>query len=210
MTVTVESFGSFEGKRVDQFKLTSETGVEVDIISWGVVVRDWRVPVAGGKRSVVLGYDNFESYPVASPYFGSLAGRVANRIKGASFTLDGRTHALSANFHGHTLHGGSAGLGREVWTGEADSGRNAVRFTLDSPDGDMGFPGNAGAPEVQAVIDRTLGEIMAAGKSAGILTFDPASAQRYAQMGVTFLGVGGDVAILVKAATALAQAVKAG
>ena len=75
---------------------------------------------------------------------------------------------------------------------------------------DMGFPGNAGAPEVQAVIDRTLGEIMAAGKSAGILTFDPASAQRYAQMGVTFLGVGGDVAILVKAATALAQAVKAG
>lgn len=75
---------------------------------------------------------------------------------------------------------------------------------------DMGFPGNASAPEVQAVIDRTLGEIMAAGKSAGILTFDPASAQRYAQMGVTFLGVGGDVAILVKAATALAQAVKAG
>lgn len=142
MTVTVESFGSFEGKRVDQFKLTSETGVEVDIISWGVVVRDWRVPVAGGKRSVVLGYDSFEPYPVASPYFGSLAGRVANRIKGASFTLDGKTHALSANFHGHTLHGGSAGLGRVVWAGEADSGRNAVRFTLDSPDGDMGFPGN--------------------------------------------------------------------
>ena len=45
--VAVKSFGSFEGKRVDQFTLTSTTGVEVDLINWGVAVRDWRVPVAG-------------------------------------------------------------------------------------------------------------------------------------------------------------------
>ena len=51
---------------------------------------------------------------------------------------------------------------------------------------------------------------MASGKSAGILTFDPKIAQRYQAMGVTFLGVGSDVAILTKAATALASGVKAG
>ena len=61
MSVAVEAFGSYEGKRVEQFKLTSNSGVEVDIISWGVVVRDWRVPVAGGKRSVVLGFEQFDS-----------------------------------------------------------------------------------------------------------------------------------------------------
>lgn len=142
MSVTVEEFGSFGGKRVEQFKLKSDTGVEIDLISWGVLVRDWRVPVAGGSRSVVLGFDKFDSYPAHSPYFGSLAGRVANRIKDATFSLDGKTYKLPGNFLGHTLHGGPEGIGRLVWDGEADSANNAVRFTLDSPDGAMGFPGN--------------------------------------------------------------------
>jgi 4-hydroxy-2-oxoheptanedioate aldolase len=75
---------------------------------------------------------------------------------------------------------------------------------------DMGYPGNAGAPEVQATIDATLAKIMASGKSAGILTFDAKAAQRYSAMGVTFLGIGSDVAVLVKAVTATLQAAKAG
>lgn len=75
---------------------------------------------------------------------------------------------------------------------------------------DMGYPGNMNAPEVQETIDATLKAIIASGKSAGILTFDPKTAARYQAMGVTFLGVGGDVAILTKAATALAAGVKAG
>lgn len=75
---------------------------------------------------------------------------------------------------------------------------------------DLGYPGNADAPEVQATIDATLASIMASGKSAGILTFDAKTAQRYRAMGVTFLGIGGDVAILVKAATDAVKHVKAG
>lgn len=75
---------------------------------------------------------------------------------------------------------------------------------------DMGYPGNSGAPEVQATIDTTLATIMASGKSAGILTFDAKAAQRYSAMGVTFLGIGSDVAVLVKAVTATLQAAKAG
>jgi 4-hydroxy-2-oxoheptanedioate aldolase len=75
---------------------------------------------------------------------------------------------------------------------------------------DMGYPGNAAAPEVQATIDTTLAAIMASGKSAGILTFDAKAAQRYAAIGVTFLGIGSDVAVLVKAMTATLQAAKAG
>jgi 4-hydroxy-2-oxoheptanedioate aldolase len=74
---------------------------------------------------------------------------------------------------------------------------------------DMGYPGNAAAPEVQATIDSTLAAIMASGKSAGILTFDAKVAQRSAAMGVTFLGIGSDVAVLVKAMTATLQAARA-
>jgi aldose 1-epimerase len=142
MAIEVSAFGEFKGKRVDQFRLTSETGVAVDIISYGCVVRDWRVPVNGGLRSVVLGFDEFDAYPEHSPHFGSLAGRVANRIKGSSFDLNGKHYDLPPNAGALHLHGGNEGLGRQVWDGEADSGTNAVRFTHFSPDGAAGYPGN--------------------------------------------------------------------
>jgi aldose 1-epimerase len=142
MAVVVSTFGEYRGSRVDQFRLMSDTGVTVDIIGYGVAVRDWRVPVKGGERSVVLGFEQFEPYPEHSPHFGSLAGRVANRIKGASFELDGMTYKLPANAGDLQLHGGTEGLGRQVWQGQADSANNAVRFTHFSPDGAMGYPGN--------------------------------------------------------------------
>jgi aldose 1-epimerase len=142
MTIAVSTFGEHAGKRVDQFRLVSDTGVEVDLIGYGVVVRDWRVPVAGAPRSVVLGFDNFDAYPAHSPHLGSLAGRVANRIKNASFDLDGKTYNLPANAGSLQLHGGEQGLGRQVWDGEVDEANTAVRFTHFSPDGAMGYPGN--------------------------------------------------------------------
>ena len=80
--------------------------------------------------------------PEHSPHFGSLAGRVANRIKGASFDLNGKTYKLPANAGDLQLHGGDEGLGRQVWDGQVDEANNAVRFTHFSPDGAMGYPGN--------------------------------------------------------------------
>ncbi|MDB5615374.1 MAG: galactose mutarotase [Devosia sp.] len=142
MAIAISTFGEFKGKRVDQFRLTSVTGVSVDIIGYGVAVRDWRVPVAGGERSVVLGFDNMDAYAEHSPHFGSLAGRVANRIKGASFDLNGKTYKLPANEGDLQLHGGKEGLGRQVWDGQVDEGNDSVRFTHFSPDGAMGYPGN--------------------------------------------------------------------
>ncbi len=140
--VAVKPFGTFEGKRVDQYTLTSTTGVEIDIINWGAVVRDWRVPVASGMRSVVLGFDRFDDYPQHSPYFGAIAGRVANRIGGASFDLDGQSYSVTANEGPNALHGGPQGLSKLVWDAEIDDATNAAVFSITSPDGHSGYPGN--------------------------------------------------------------------
>ncbi len=156
MSVSASGFGALNGKRVDQFTLTSDSGVEVDVIGYGVVVRDWRVPVKGGVRSVVLGFDNFDDYPKHSPHLGSLAGRVANRIAGASFAIDGKSYNVVPNESGNTLHGGPEGLGHQVWDGEIDSTRNAVRFTHHSPDGAMGYPGNVDFSAVYKLSGNTL------------------------------------------------------
>ena len=136
--VGVKSFGSVNGKRVDQFTLTSTTGVEVGILNWGVVVRDWRVPVkTGGKRSVVLGLNSIEDYVQHSPHFGALAGRVANRIAGASFSLGDKTYTLPANNGPNSLHGGPEGIGRQVWEAEPDDGQSLIRLMLYSNDFDI-------------------------------------------------------------------------
>ncbi|WP_404400819.1 aldose epimerase family protein [Pelagibacterium halotolerans] len=142
MTISVTQAGEFNGKRVDEARLVSDTGVEISALNWGVTVRDWRVPVSGGLRPVALGFETFDPYPEHSPHFGSLAGRVANRIAGAKFTLDGKTYTLPENQTGSCLHGGPEGLGRQVWDMETDEAANAIRFTHFSPDGAMGFPGN--------------------------------------------------------------------
>jgi aldose 1-epimerase len=141
MGISVSTFGTHEGKRVDQFRFTSDTGVVVDIIGYGVAVRDWRVPVKGGTRGVVLGLNSLADYVEHSPHLGAIAGRVANRIAGASFTLHGKTYQLPANHGPNSLHGGPEGLGLQVWQGEVDEKANAVRFTHLSPDGHMGYPG---------------------------------------------------------------------
>lgn len=140
--VAVNQFGSFEGKRVDRFTLTSDTGVEIEIINWGATVRDWRVPVAGSLRSVVLGLERFDDYPANSRHMGAIAGRVANRIGGARFTLDGKTYELPANNGPNCLHGGPKGLGKSYWEAEPDDATNSVVFSHVSPDGHAGFPGN--------------------------------------------------------------------
>ena len=95
MSISTRTFGTHDGKRVDAFTLKSDTGVSVEIIGYGVVVRDWQVPVRGGApRTVVLGFEAFDAYPAHSPHFGSLAGRVANRISTGSFELDGKMAPL--------------------------------------------------------------------------------------------------------------------
>ena len=69
---------------------------------------------------------------------------------------------------------------------------------------DMGYPGQPDAPEVVAAIEAAIPKIRAAGKAAGIITFDPAQVAHYARLGITFLGVGGDVALFANACRGLA------
>ncbi len=151
-----KTIGTFADKSVEEITLESTTGVRVSLINWGVVVRDWQVPVAGKPRHVVLGFETFDPYPEHSPFFGALVGRVANRIKDSRFTLNGKTYTLPANEGPNHLHGGPEGIGRQVWEMEADSAANAVKFTYVSPDGAMGYPGTVRFEAIYTLKDNRL------------------------------------------------------
>jgi aldose 1-epimerase len=108
-------------------------------MTWGAVLQDLRFE--GHAPPLVLGFEKFEDYPGHSPYFGAIAGRYANRIGNARFSLDGETFRTDANFLGkHTLHGGSESFGKRNWS-VALHGPDFVTLTLHSSDQDMGFPG---------------------------------------------------------------------
>lgn len=132
--------GRFEDSDVEEVVLSSDAGVSISIITYAALIRDWRVPVAGQQRPVTLGFETFEPYLTKSPYFGAIAGRVANRTGHATFSLDGHTYTLAANEGVNHLHGGPKGFGKRNWTIAAYDGKS-VTLTLDSPDGDMGYPG---------------------------------------------------------------------
>lgn len=101
------------------------------------------VPDARGSvDDVVLGCDDVSGYFSGSSYLGATVGRNANRIKGASFPLNGRTITLSVNDNDNNLHSGPDGFNTRLWTAEEHT-ENSIRLRLSSPDGDQGFPGNA-------------------------------------------------------------------
>jgi aldose 1-epimerase len=115
-------------------------GLTAQVMGWGAVVQDLRL--AGHDHPLVLGFEDFAAYPAHSPYFGAIAGRYANRIAQGRFVIDGKTHQADANFLGkHTLHGGSDGFGRRLWTLEG-AGADFVTLAYRAGDGEMGFPGN--------------------------------------------------------------------
>lgn len=72
----------------------------------------------------------------------------------------------------------------------------------------MGHVGNPAHPEVQAAIADAITRINQAGKAAGILTPDEATARTYLALGATFVAVGLDTHLLVRATSALAAAFK--
>ena len=67
----------------------------------------------------------------------------------------------------------------------------------------IGRTGGMADPVVQALVERAIRGIVAAGKPAGILVTDPAMAQQCIAWGTTFTAVGVDLSLLVGAARGL-------
>lgn len=68
----------------------------------------------------------------------------------------------------------------------------------------MGHRGHPGHPEVQAAIEDAITRIRRAGKAVGILSADEALARRYLELGCSFVAVGVDTSLLMKALQGLA------
>ena len=132
-----------DGTPITQFVLTAG-GLTACVITYGGILTDLIAPDRNGKGdNVVLGFDDLAGYLAGNPFFGATTGRVANRIAGAGFTLNGQEYRLAANDGLNSLHGGLRGFDKVVWDAEplATEDGPAVKLRYVSPDGEEGFPG---------------------------------------------------------------------
>lgn len=124
--------------------LRGRGGLELEILTYGGIVTRLFAPDHNGDRAdVVLGFNDLESYLAGHPYFGSITGRVAGRIAGASFHLEGKNYTLARNEPPNHLHGGIHGFDKKIWTATPleDPRGSSLRLAYRSQDGEEGYPG---------------------------------------------------------------------
>jgi len=110
-------------------------------LSHGAAIQEFRV----ADQNIVLGFPSAELYKTNNaPYFGETIGRTTNRLKNARLDLNGKTYQLEANDGPNCLHGGAQGWGKKDFEGPTPvnrHGKEGVKFTYLSKDGDEGYPG---------------------------------------------------------------------
>lgn len=139
-----EQFGILPSGEQASLYTISRGRITASVTDYGAALVRLFVPDGSGDLSdVVLGYDDCNGYRTANgACLGATVGRNANRIKGASFHLNGRELPLQANDGPNNLHSGPNHYHLRLWKTIKHT-ETSVTFELESPDGDQGFPGNA-------------------------------------------------------------------
>lgn len=146
MSIQKASYGKTkDGTEVFLYTCTNQNGLVVRITNYGATVVSVETPDRNGKlANITLSFPKLDGYLERHPYFGSTVGRYGNRIAGGKFSIDGKQYQLATNNGPNHLHGGIKAFDALVWKAEELKTADAVgvSFSLRSPDGDEGFPGN--------------------------------------------------------------------
>jgi aldose 1-epimerase len=145
--MTRTTFGMLaNGTAVAAVELTNSKGIKARVIAYGATLQSLEAPDRKGRLdTITLGYDTITDYEQQPPILGATVGRYANRIAGGRFALDGHSYQLALNNGNNSLHGGTIGFDKHLWSIVAvTSGPQAVSVSLQriSLDGEEGYPGN--------------------------------------------------------------------
>lgn len=129
-----ETFGRLpDGRAVDLY--TISRGIyEVRVMTRGATIVNYRV----GGLDIVGGFDTLDDYLTDDSHQGALIGRVANRVGGAAFAMDGKTYRLEKNDGENCLHSGD-GFDHKLFT-VTEVSDTAITLNYKSFDGEGGFP----------------------------------------------------------------------
>ena len=138
MKIWKEPFGTTQnGEIASKYFFKNSNGTQVVLTDFGVTLLS--LNYAG--KDVVLGYDTIRDYEEQTEYFGATVGRFAGPIPQGKLQVGEKTYQLTQNGEdGNNMHGGFIGFSFRVWDSEILP--DGIRFSLFSPDGEDGYPGN--------------------------------------------------------------------
>lgn len=135
-----EYFGTDKnGNEIYKYTIYDNENNSVSILNYGATIQSLVI----NGRDVVLGFDTIEEYENDEnrTYFGAVCGRVANRVENARFYVEGVEYNLYRNNGKHSLHGGKCGFDKRFFE-LTNSDDGSLTFSIFSPDGEEGYPGN--------------------------------------------------------------------
>ncbi len=127
---------------ITAFQLTNDHGMEVTVLNYGATLARILVPNRENQPTdVILGFQDVLGYEQGTSFQGAIVGRIANRIGKARFQLNGKEYQLEKNNGQNNLHSGLDYFHTRTWDVVEESNQR-ITFSIESPDGDQGYPGN--------------------------------------------------------------------
>lgn len=127
-------FGTLpSGDAVTVYTIANEN-ITLEVLDRGCVIKS----LTFNGVDTVRGFDTLESYLADTSHQGAVIGRVANRVAGARFVMDGKEYNLPKNDGENCLHGG-CGFDRRIWS-VVEASDESILLSLRSEDMEEGFP----------------------------------------------------------------------
>lgn len=118
MKTKVSVFDQLGETTVMRYTLINTQQTRVSVLSHGGILQEFVVREHGVERSLIWSLPSIADYRRIGLSLCQSIGRVAGRIGGAGFTIDGRHHQIDMNEQHHSLHGGYHGFNTLDFSGE--------------------------------------------------------------------------------------------
>ncbi|MGG7178488.1 aldose epimerase family protein [Clostridium paraputrificum] len=134
-----------DNKKILQYSLSNDNGIEIKILTLGGIITDIIVPDSKGIReNIVIGWKDLNDYIDDTSYAGAIVGRNSGRIADGKIKIGNKLYETTKNQESNTHHGGNEGFNKKIWKDCVEVNDNEATLILEasSKDGEEGFPGN--------------------------------------------------------------------
>lgn len=137
MKIWKEPFGiTKRGETASKYFIENKNGTRAVLTDFGVTL----LSLCFAGKDVILGYDTLLDYETQTEYLGATVGRFAGPLQGGKLRVGEQIFPVTLNNGEDHIHGGTVGFSFRVW--DTQILPDGICFSLFSPDGEEGFPGN--------------------------------------------------------------------
>lgn len=166
-----EHFGYIGNKEISKYILKNKQQTRVGILNLAGIIQEFSIVVNSKRKNLVVNFDTPDEYVENNFQICKQIGRVAGRIKGASFELDNMQYTVEANEGSNALHGGSHGLSTQILDAKI-TGNTLILFTRLKHEVD-GYPGDIDLEISYSLDDDNCLSVGYKAKAIGSTVFDP-------------------------------------